>query len=68
MKNKIYYALAVGVLVLTPVMVSVAAGNTPSDNGWGNSKGRIVYQQSGDTSQQIVYDTADLQTLYDLAR
>lgn len=68
MKNKIYYALAVAILLLTPAMASVAAGNTPFDNGWGSSKGKIVYQQSGNTEQEIIYDTTDLQILYELAK
>lgn len=68
MKNKIYYALAIGMLLLTPVMVSVAEENTWNNNGVSNSNGRIVYQQNESTLQEIVYDITDLQTLYNLAR
>lgn len=66
MKKKMIFALG-ALLLLTPVMGSKAAGTSPADNGWGNSNGRIVYQQE-EGSSQVVFDTADLQKLYELAK
>lgn len=68
MKKKIFFVMAVVVLLFAvPGIGSLAAGATPLENGWGNSTGRIVYQQEEGT-RQVVFDTADLQKLYELAK
>ena len=67
MKNKVYYILAVAVLLFTPVIISSAAGKTPLEKGWGKRTGRIVYQTE-DAKQEIVFDTMDLQKLYEFAK
>lgn len=66
--NRVYYVLAAALLLFTPMMAAKANDNTPSGNGWGNSVGKIVYQQAEDSTKQVVYDTSDLQQLYNLAK
>ncbi len=54
-------------LLLTFHLTAKASGNSPADNGWGKSTGKIVFRQS-ESNQQVVIDTEDLQALYNLAK
>lgn len=68
MKNKIYCILILLMLLLTSHLTVKASGNSPADNGWGKSTGKIVFRQSESNQQGVVIDTEDLQALYNLAK
>lgn len=67
MKKKLCAGLLLtGVLVAAIFTEAFAAEADPYTNGWGFSKGRIVYEDQKHSG--ICIDAADLQKLYELSR